>query len=137
MKAARSHARAAFLCLRLLCVPETCSANSANTQRLLKGQQFSALPGLARPLRHMQECATRSQLSSSRCASLREALLWHRRGQTSSIPALAAFGGSAVGGLTSLLATWVTQRRKDSARRLAQERSRRQKLYKKFIEEAS
>jgi len=35
------------------------------------------------------------------------------------------------------LATWVTQRRKDSARRLAQERSRRQKLYKEFIEEAS
>ena len=53
------------------------------------------------------------------------------------VPALAAFGGSAVGGLTSLLATWVTQRRKDSVRRLAQERSRRQKLYKEFIEEAS
>jgi hypothetical protein len=53
------------------------------------------------------------------------------------VPALAAFGGSAVGGLTSLLATWVTQRRKDSVRRLAQERSRRQKLYREFIEEAS
>ena len=53
------------------------------------------------------------------------------------VPVLAAFGGSAVGGLTSLVATWVTQRRKDSARRLAQERSRRQKLYKEFIEEAS
>ena len=38
------------------------------------------------------------------------------------VPALAAFGGSAVGGLTSLMATWVTQRRKDSVRRLAQER---------------
>ena len=53
------------------------------------------------------------------------------------VPALAAFGGSAVGGLTSLVATWVTQRRKDSARRLAQEKSRRQKLYKQFIDEAS
>jgi hypothetical protein len=53
------------------------------------------------------------------------------------VPALAAFGGSAVGGLTSLAATWLTQRRKDSARRLTQERTRRQKLYKQFIDEAS
>src|SRR6476619_1500668 len=53
------------------------------------------------------------------------------------VPALAAFGGSAVGGLTSLLATWLTQRRKDSARRLTQEKTRRQKLYKQFIDEAS
>ena len=53
------------------------------------------------------------------------------------VPVLAAFGGSAVGGLTSLVATWVTQRRKDSARRLAQEKTRRQKLYKQFIDEAS
>ena len=53
------------------------------------------------------------------------------------VPALAAFGGSAVGGLTSLAATWFTQRRKDSARRLTQEKTRRQKLYKQFIDEAS
>jgi hypothetical protein len=53
------------------------------------------------------------------------------------IPALAAFGGSAVGGLASLVATWVTQRRKDSVRRVAQEKTRRQKLYRRFIEEAS
>jgi len=53
------------------------------------------------------------------------------------VPVLAAFGGSAVGGLTSLVATGVTQRRKDSARRLAQEKTRRQKLYKQFIDEAS
>ena len=53
------------------------------------------------------------------------------------IPALAAFGGSAVGGLTTLVAAWATQRRNDSALRLAQERARRQKLYKKFIDEAS
>ena len=53
------------------------------------------------------------------------------------VPALAAFGGSAVGGLTSLVATWVTQRRKDSARRLAQEKTKKQKLYKQFISEAS
>src|SRR5258708_32119966 len=53
------------------------------------------------------------------------------------VPVLAAFGGSAIGGLTSLAATWLTQRRKDSARRLTQEKTRRQKLYKKFIDEAS
>jgi hypothetical protein len=53
------------------------------------------------------------------------------------VPALAAFGGSAVGGLTSVVATWLTQRRKDSARRLMQEKTRRQKLYKQFIDEAS
>jgi hypothetical protein len=40
------------------------------------------------------------------------------------VPALAAFGGSAVGGLTSLMATWLTQRGKDGARTLAQEKTR-------------
>jgi hypothetical protein len=53
------------------------------------------------------------------------------------LPAFAAFGGSAFGGLTTFAATWFTQRRKDSARRLSQEKSRRQKLYKQFIQEAS
>jgi hypothetical protein len=53
------------------------------------------------------------------------------------VPALAAFGGSAVGGLTSIVATWLTQSRKDSTRRLMQEKTRRQKLYKQFIDEAS
>jgi hypothetical protein len=53
------------------------------------------------------------------------------------IPALAAFGGSAFGGLASFMATWFTQRRKDRVRRLAEDKTRRQKLYKKFIEEAS
>jgi hypothetical protein len=44
------------------------------------------------------------------------------------VPALAAFGGSAVGGLTSLVASWVTQRRKDTVRSLAQEKARRQNI---------
>src|SRR5436305_11717797 len=42
--------------LRPPCVPKTCSANSANTPRLLKDQQFSALPGLARPAAHARMC---------------------------------------------------------------------------------
>src|SRR5260370_37717595 len=53
------------------------------------------------------------------------------------VPALAAFGGSAVGGLTSLMATWLTQRGKDGARTLAQEKTRKQKVYEQFISEAS
>src|SRR3984893_11058832 len=53
------------------------------------------------------------------------------------LPAFAAFGGSAFGGLTTFAATLFIQRRKDSTRRRSQEKSRRQKLYKEFIEEAS
>jgi len=53
------------------------------------------------------------------------------------LPALAALAGSAVGGLTSLVAAWFTQQRQDHARRLAQEWARRQKVYGKFIDEAS
>ena len=50
---------------------------------------------------------------------------------------VAAFCGSASVGLATVLTSWATQRRKDRARRSAQAVSRRQKLYKKFIEEAS
>jgi len=53
------------------------------------------------------------------------------------LPALAALAGSAVGGLTSLAAAWLTQRRQDHASRIAQDRARRQKVYGKFIDEAS
>jgi hypothetical protein len=53
------------------------------------------------------------------------------------LSAFAAFGGSAFGGLTTFAATWFTQRRKDSSRRLSQEKGKRQKLYKQFIEETS
>jgi hypothetical protein len=53
------------------------------------------------------------------------------------LPALAALAGSAVGGVTSLVAAWLTQRRQDHASRVAQDRARRQKVYGKFIDEAS
>lgn len=53
------------------------------------------------------------------------------------IPALAALAGSAVGGVTSLVAASLTQRRQDHASRIAQDRARRQKVYGKFIDEAS
>ena len=53
------------------------------------------------------------------------------------LTALAALAGSAIGGLTSLASAWLTQRSQDRARRLSQDKVRRQKLYKQFIDEAS
>jgi hypothetical protein len=53
------------------------------------------------------------------------------------IPALAALGGSVIGGLTSLAAAWLTQNSQATAQRLAQDKSSRQKLYKEFIDEAA
>lgn len=56
---------------------------------------------------------------------------------SSVVSALAALAGAAIGGLTSVLASWLTQRIQVRAQWLAQERMRRQELYKEFIEEAS
>jgi hypothetical protein len=53
------------------------------------------------------------------------------------LPAVAALAGSAVGGLTSLAAAWLTQNRQDRANRLSRAKSTRQKLYEQFIDEAS
>ena len=53
------------------------------------------------------------------------------------LPAFAALAGSAIGGLTSLASAWLTQDRQDRAKRILQDKARRQKLYKQFIDEAS
>jgi hypothetical protein len=53
------------------------------------------------------------------------------------LPAFAALAGSAIGGLTSLASAWLTQDRQDRAKRLSQDKARRQTLYKQFIDEAS
>ena len=53
------------------------------------------------------------------------------------IPAVAAFSGSASGALATVLTGWVTQRRRDRARLKSQTNSKREELYKNFIEEAS
>ena len=53
------------------------------------------------------------------------------------LPALAAFAGSMLGGLTSLASAWLTQHHQDRATRLSQDKAGRQKLYKQFIDEAS
>ena len=76
---------AAFLCLRLPCAPERYRANSEYTPRRLRERRFSTSSGFARLSQHMQEYATRFQLSPSMCASLREASQRHRRGPLSSI----------------------------------------------------
>jgi hypothetical protein len=53
------------------------------------------------------------------------------------ISALAALTGAALGGLTSVLASWLAQRTQAHAQWFAQDTLRRQDLYKEFIEEAS
>jgi hypothetical protein len=53
------------------------------------------------------------------------------------VTAIAALAGSAVGGLTSLAASWLTQRAQARAQQLAHDVGRREVLYKNFIEEAS
>jgi len=53
------------------------------------------------------------------------------------LSALAALGGSVVGGLTSGLTTWLSQRAQARAGHLAHEISRRDDLYKDFIVAAS
>ena len=56
---------------------------------------------------------------------------------TAYLSAVAALIGSAIGGLTSLGTSWLTQRVQVTAQRLAHELSRREELYKDFIDEAS
>lgn len=53
------------------------------------------------------------------------------------MPALAAFSGSASGALATVLTNWVNQRRTDRVRLKSQTNSKREELYKSFIEEAS
>src|ERR1700761_7243580 len=53
------------------------------------------------------------------------------------ISALAALTGTAVGGLTSVAANWMTHRIQIRAQRFQHEKDRRQILYRDFIEEAA
>ena len=53
------------------------------------------------------------------------------------LSAMSALAGSVVGGLTSSLTTWITQRSQAKASYLAREMSRRDDLYKDFIIAAS
>ena len=57
--------------------------------------------------------------------------------ETAYISAIAALSGSIIGGLTSLAASWVSQNTQARTQMLLESKSRRQELYKAFIEEAS
>jgi hypothetical protein len=53
------------------------------------------------------------------------------------ITALAALGGAALGGLTSFATSWTTLRAQMKAQQSASSKSKRQKLYKAFIDDAA
>jgi|SRR5688500_835836 hypothetical protein len=59
------------------------------------------------------------------------------RMDTAYISAIAALSGSVIGGLTSLAASWVSHNAQARTQMLLESKSRRQDLYKAFIEEAS
>ena len=52
-------------------------------------------------------------------------------------PALAALAGSTIGGLTTLAVAWMVQTTQLRASIVARDQTTRQRLYKRFIEEAS
>ena len=54
-----------------------------------------------------------------------------------SISALAALAGATIGGLTSFATSWLTQQAQARAQQRAHKLTRREELYKAFIEEAS
>ena len=56
---------------------------------------------------------------------------------TGYITALAALGGAALGGLTSFATSWTTLRTQMKAQRSESSKSKRQKLYKVFIDDAA
>ena len=53
------------------------------------------------------------------------------------LPAAAALFGSAIGGLTSLATTWLTQHGQAKIQQMTRDRVQREKLFSKFIDEAS
>lgn len=53
------------------------------------------------------------------------------------VPALAGFGGSAFGAVSTMITNWAVQRRKDRARRHSRSIIKREELYRSFIEETS
>jgi hypothetical protein len=56
---------------------------------------------------------------------------------SASISALAALGGTLIGGLTSFATSWLTQQTQSKAQQLAHKLNRREELYRAFIDEAS
>ena len=55
----------------------------------------------------------------------------------STVTAIAALTGAAIGGFTSITASWLIQHAQVKAQRLAQDQLRRQEIYKEFIKDAA
>src|SRR5215469_12463586 len=53
------------------------------------------------------------------------------------ISALAALAGTAIGGLTSFATSWMTQHAQSRARRVANEKDKREALFGQFLDEAA
>ena len=53
------------------------------------------------------------------------------------LTAIAALAGSAIGGLTSFLATWLSQHHQIKAQLALNDKVRRQELYRDFVDEGS
>jgi hypothetical protein len=56
---------------------------------------------------------------------------------SATLSALAALGGAALGGVTSFATTWLSQQSQARAQQLTHKMTRREDLYKAFIEQAS
>ena len=55
----------------------------------------------------------------------------------SSLSAISALAGSAIGALASVATTWLTQRFQGQEKRLGQQSSRRERLFSDFLDQAS
>ena len=53
------------------------------------------------------------------------------------VTAVAGLTGALIGGFTSVLASWLSQRYQAKAQRLQQEQLQRQGIYKEFINDAA
>ena len=53
------------------------------------------------------------------------------------LSALSALSGSALGGIASIVTTWLNQHSQDRSQRHAQSTARRERLYADFVDEAS
>jgi hypothetical protein len=57
--------------------------------------------------------------------------------EAATISAVAALAGATIGGLTSFVTSWRTQQTQVRAQQLAHKLTRREDLYKSFVEEAA
>ena len=57
--------------------------------------------------------------------------------ETSYIPAVAALFGTFIGGLTSMVTTWIGQSQQAKGKHVLRSKSQRQELYRQFVQEGS